>query len=137
VGDSRAYRLDPQGLVPLTRDHTPAGEQLARQGGGRDVLRTHPHGHLLLRVVGGEERPSEAELFELSLSGSRSALVLCTDGVEAVLTETRFRELLAPALEGDLETAARAVLDEVLRGGAPDNVTLLLLARAGNGAAPQ
>lgn len=130
VGDSRAYRLDPAGLEPLTRDHTPAGRTLERTGGDRELLRTHPERHLLLRALGGDEAGPEPDLFEVDGLPPGSVLVLCSDGVEAVLSEPRFRELLEPALEGDLDRAVHAVLDEVLRGGAPDNTTLLLVAPA-------
>lgn len=129
VGDSRAYRLSPEGLEALTRDHTPAGVQLAMSGGDRGVLRTHPRRHLLLRVVGGEEEGPDPDLFELAADVPSTVLVLCSDGVDAALPEVRFEELLAPALAGDLEGALEGVVAEVLRAGAPDNVTLVLAAR--------
>lgn len=127
VGDSRAYRLFDGGLEPLTRDHTPAGSYLAAHGGNRELLRTHPRRHLLLQAIGGAELPPAPDLFHLEPAGSDSVLVLCSDGVEAALTEDRFRELLRPALDGRLEAALDAVMAAAVEQGAPDNVTLVLL----------
>jgi PPM family protein phosphatase len=129
VGDSRAYRVLPTALEPLTRDHTPAGAYLAHRGGGREILRTHPRRNLLLQAVGGAEAPPDPDLFELEALDPGVVLALCSDGIEAALSEERFREFLSPALEGDLEGALRAVLDVALREGAPDNTTLVLLSR--------
>jgi PPM family protein phosphatase len=127
VGDSRAYRLSAGALEPLTRDHTPAGAYLAHRGGDREILRTHPRRNLLLQAVGGADAPPDPDLFELQPVVSDLILVLCSDGIEAALSEGRFRELLAPALSGDLDGALRAVLEAALREGAPDNATLVLL----------
>jgi PPM family protein phosphatase len=129
VGDSRAYRLSPGTLEPLTRDHTPAGAYLAHKGGDREILRTHPRRNLLLQAVGGADAPPDPDLFEIQPVGSDLILTLCSDGIEAALSEERFRELLAPALSGDLDGALQAVLDAALREGAPDNATLVLLSR--------
>ena len=126
VGDSRAYHLHRNGLDPLTRDQTPAGEFLGRHGGEREVLRTHPQRHLLLQVVGGQEAPPDPDLFEVEISGEGDVIVLCSDGVDAAIPEPDFRTLLEPALSGDLDGALQAVVGRALQVGAPDNVTLVL-----------
>lgn len=136
VGDSRAYRMDRSGLEPLTHDHTPAGEVLRRDGGDRELLRTHPRRHLLLRVVGGDIDPPDPELFEREGLSPDAVLALCSDGVDAVMSESRLAELLAPALAGELDEALRAVLADALGRGAPDNVTVVLGAVRRRSASP-
>ena len=128
VGDSRAYRLDDDGLTALTHDHTPAGEALRRGAIERPELRRHPRGHLLLRALGGDHEAPEPELFEMDPFPPGSALFLCTDGIEAALAEPDVADLLGPVLEDrDPEGALDRLFEAALAAGAPDNLAAILL----------
>lgn len=147
VGDSRAYLLRKGTLTPLTRDDSPLQERVDAGLLTREEARVHPLGHVLSQalgiesridpqVVGGEIRPGDLFL-------------LCSDGLTAVLSEERIEEILAegglstgkePAAGeagGDpgalLESLAEDLVEEVLDGGAPDNVTVALIHVAGAG----
>ena len=78
------------------------------------------------QVVEGEIRPGDLFL-------------LCSDGLLAVLSEDRIQELLGEARDearddagaasppDRLRSTAEELVDEVLDGGAPDNVTVVLM----------
>ena len=50
--------------------------------------------------------------------------LLCTDGVHDVVTDARLGVFAAA---GDLESAASRLADEVIRCGAPDNYSFILV----------
>ena len=104
VGDSRVYRIR-RGLVELlTRDHrVPGGNTLTRAVGGAPTVRCD------LRQV--DVRPGDR-------------FVLCTDGVSGVMPDTR---LAVFASVGAIETAAERLADAVLKAGAPDNYSFIIV----------
>ncbi|REH48580.1 protein phosphatase [Kutzneria buriramensis] len=122
IGDSRAYRWRAGELVQLTRDHTFVQSLL---DGGRitaEEAAVHPRQNLLARAVqtGGSAEP---DVFShRARAGDR--YLICSDGLPRVLTD----ETIAGVLS-DVVVPADAVdqlIDLALRGGAPDNVSVLL-----------
>ena len=106
VGDSRVYRFRRGMPELLTRDH--------RLGGGS---------HMLTRAVGAAEtlRP---EWLEIDSTDS-SRFLLCTDGVHDVVSAGRLAAFVSAA--PTLEAAAARLSADVVRQGAPDNFSLVLL----------
>jgi serine/threonine protein phosphatase PrpC len=125
VGDSRVYRIRRGLPALLTRDHTVGVEFGAaidrrRLADLRD--RSHPLSHVLTRAIGTQEAVA-AEWCEIAVErGDR--YVLCSDGVHDVVSSAR---LAALAAAGDLETAKARVTEEVLKCGAPDNFSFILV----------
>ena len=105
VGDSRVYRV--RGGMPqlLTRDH--------RRGAGE---------HTLTRAVGATENVT-ADWFEITSTNS-SRFILCTDGVHDVESETRLAVFVAA---GPIESAARRLSADIMRRGAPDNYSFVIV----------
>ena len=110
VGDSRVYRVRGGLVTPLTRDHSAV----------RD--RANPLAHVLTRAIGVQ--PSVCcDVREVDVRpGDR--FVLCTDGVHDVVSDVRLGVF---ASVGNLESAASRIADEVVRRGAPDNYSFVLV----------
>lgn len=104
VGDSRVYRSVDGFVALLTDDDAHADGTLTQVLGGAHRLRINPH------------------LYEADLS--TDTLLLCSDGLTAVLDE----DVIAEALALPQRQAAERLLDSTLDGGAPDNVTFILCA---------
>ena len=124
VGDSRLYHFFAGGFRQVTSDHTLVGE-MARSGSlTPQEAKTHPRRNLLTRAVGtGESLLVEQGSFELNQG---DYLLLCTDGLTGVVSEEEFRDVLQDAAS-DLEGKADKLLDLAKAGGAPDNVTFILI----------
>lgn len=126
VGDSRAYRLGGRGLELLSRDHTWVQEEVERGRLSPEAARNHPAGHILTRVlgVGDGARPDVEE----GTLGPDDLLLLCTDGLTAVLDEEEIEEVLeeAPASENGLERPVDDLVERGHRNGSPDNLTVVL-----------
>lgn len=138
VGDSRAYLFRDGRLTPLTRDDTPLQERVDAGLMSREEARLHPMGNVLSRALG-----TQPEVTPQIVDGSvrpGDLFLLCSDGLVAVLSEDRIEEILGQARtpgdpedpgnvdgEAGLETIAETLTAEVLEGGAPDNVTVVLM----------
>lgn len=106
VGDSRIYRFRRGMPELLTHDH--------RLGGGS---------HALTRAIGAAETV-RVEWTELE-STDPSRFLLCTDGVHDVVSAGRLAAFVSAA--PTLDAAAARIAADVVRHGAPDNYSLVLL----------
>lgn len=123
VGDSRLYRLRDGRLDRLTRDHSWVEEQIRAGALSEVAARQHPWRNIVTRALSGSG-DLDVEVREVTVEpGDR--LLLCSDGVFAVLTDAEISEVLGreAALDDLCHTLIRAVND----GGGPDNVTTVVL----------
>lgn len=129
VGDSRVYRLRNGKAVQLTRDHSVGVELAERVGasaGRRFASRSNPLAHILTRAIGTE--PSvEIEWHKIDVRPDDRFLI-CSDGVHDVIGTDDLGRILSV---GDLPTAASALDREVLRCGAPDNYSFVIVDAGG------
>lgn len=121
VGDSRLYLVRSGQAHQLSTDHTLAAE-LARQGVIEPrQIRTHPHAHVLTRVVGPQPSVDIETLIIDLAPGDR--LLVCSDGLSNYLPTLDF---LAQHLTGSpLEDAVDDLVDYALSSGGRDNVTVI------------
>ena len=123
-GDSRAYAWHPsEGLTPLTKDHSLVQAWVEDGGITPEEAFDHPYGNIVTRFLGNPNYPSEPETLTIPL-GDGLRLLLCSDGLNAVLRDGEIEALLSS--HASPAEAGNALLQEVLQRGTPDNVTLLL-----------
>ncbi len=116
AGDSRAYRLRDRKLVQLTTDHTWAMELHLDEGQMEEA------DHAITRAVGGESTLLLDVRRDRVRLGDR--FLLCSDGLTRELAPPRIAELLS---EGDVNHAAKSLIDATLAHGARDNVTVIVI----------
>ena len=122
VGDSRAYRMNGDGLCPVTRDHSIVQEMLDKGQLTAEEARHHPRKHFLTKALGVEETVQPG--FVLLPLSKDDRLLLCTDGLTNMLD--------SPAIEAILESQeAQAVPDALINAanmnGGNDNITVVYL----------
>lgn len=123
VGDSRVYRLHQGQLEQLTRDHSWVEEQIRAGTLTESAARAHPWRNIVTRALSGSE-DLKVDIREVTLEpGDR--LVLCSDGVFAVLADDQIGEVLRQ--HADLDAACDALITGANDGGGPDNVTAVVL----------
>jgi protein phosphatase len=126
VGDSRAYRLNEGTLWKLTRDHT-AAEAMVEQGAlSPQQARNHAMSHLLSRALGTQELVDVEVLLGTAESGDR--FLLCSDGLVRVFEDWELEERLRECRRGKVEEVVTSLIEEANQRGAPDNVTVAILA---------
>lgn len=122
VGDSRAYVLRDGVLHPLTRDHSQVQEMVDRGLISPEQARDHPRGHVLARAVGVGARLEVDVVTDDALPGD--LFLLCSDGLTGVLDDAALAEVMAAS---DRAAAHDTLIRRTLDGGAPDNVTAILI----------
>jgi PPM family protein phosphatase len=112
-----------EGLRQLTTDHTPVAEAVAAGLISAEQAATHPERNLLSRVV-GLEPDVEVDVYEPVTLEPGDRLLLCTDGLTAVLADEAIARLLADL--DDPSVACEELVRATLAGGAPDNVSVVV-----------
>jgi PPM family protein phosphatase len=123
AGDSRAYLFRGRRLRLLTRDHTFVQSLIDRGELSAEEAETHPEAHIVTRAVGGGDQ-LELDQFDFPLVGG-DRLMLCSDGLSRVVYDGAIEQALASA--PDPEEAANRLVREALDGGAPDNVSVIVI----------
>lgn len=122
IGDSRAYLWREGTLRLLTTDHSVASELVrAGQLNEQDAAR-HPQRHVLTRAVTAGVAP-EVDMI-MAERGPDDTLLLCTDGLNAHVTDKEIGAVLASG--GAPQAAADELVRLALERGGSDNVTVIV-----------
>lgn len=122
VGDSRAYHVRKRRMEQITEDHSVVAELVKSGGISAAEAHTHPYRNLLTRAL-GTAPDVEADVYQVRLTPGE-ALLLCTDGLTAVLTDDEIYRILMEHQEPN-QCAERLIAMANARGG-PDNVTAVI-----------
>lgn len=133
VGDSRAYRVRGGELEQLTDDHSLVGE-LTRSGKlSAEEAVSHPQRSVITRAL-GTEPDVDVDTFTVEAEPD-DVYLLCSDGLTDMVTDEQILALVVGS--GDLEAAARGLVDAANAGGGEDNITVVLFQIEGAGAADE
>lgn len=157
AGDSRAYRLRPRAwrlpsgmqyrheIVRLTRDHTIvekdlAGQEPPRRDAHEPFASREPEAAPRLTRALGVESDVVLELHRHRLL-PEDIILLCSDGLTDMVEDARIEQIAHATLgknallahEHDLQHLAQALVDEAMRAGGSDNITVILGARTSDG----
>lgn len=121
VGDSRAYLLRDGRLNQLTKDDTYV-QMLVDQGLIKpEEAAGHPRRAVVTRVLQGEPVSPSYVIVEPQ-AGDR--WLLCSDGLTGVVNDETIEEEMR--IVPDPKACAERLVDLALRGGGPDNVTVVI-----------
>ncbi|MGI9585515.1 MAG: PP2C family protein-serine/threonine phosphatase [Acidimicrobiia bacterium] len=122
VGDSRAYLLRDGEFTSITTDHTLVHELLELGRITPEEAETHPHRHLITRVLGLGPIAVDTSTFDLK-EGDR--LLLCTDGLTTMVSDFTIGGLIG-AGQG-VEPTAWALIEQANTAGGLDNTTVVVI----------
>lgn len=123
VGDSRAYRVNNEGIWQMTRDHSLVQMMVERGELTQEMARTYPGKNFITRAI-GTEPIVECDVSHLELAKGEF-LLLCSDGLSNVLDD---QEILFEVVHGvNKQDCCQRLLDIAKGRGAPDNVTSVLI----------
>jgi serine/threonine protein phosphatase PrpC len=116
IGDSRAYLLRDGRLRQLTEDH--AMHNLVAGAAASEVLAP-----IMSRFLDG--RPDRSPDLALRRAQPGDRYLLCSDGLNAVVSDGTIHEALKPA--DDTAGIAERLINLALSRGGPDNITVTLI----------
>ena len=128
VGDSRLYKLTPQGIAKLTHDHSPVGEREDARELTETQAMQHARRNEVYRDVGSEWRePDAANFIEIVFTdlAEDSAILLCSDGLSDMVTSLEINRLVR-LHAGDPAAAVQALIAAANDAGGKDNITAIL-----------
>lgn len=120
IGDSRGYLLRDGELTQITKDDTFVQTLVDEGRITRQEAHSHPQRSLIMRALTGHEVEPTLTMRE-ARPGDR--YLLCSDGLsDPVSDETILEALQIP----DVAESAYRLIELALRGGGPDNVTVVV-----------
>lgn len=123
VGDSRAYRVNKDGVRLLTTDHSVVQMMVDRGELTPERARTYPGKNYITRAI-GTEAVVMCDMFHLDVDRGDS-LLLCSDGLSNMMDD---QEILFEVVHGvNKQYCCQRLLEIAKNRGAPDNVTSVLV----------
>lgn len=124
VGDSRLYRLTPEGqLLRETEDHSVVEEEVRAGRMTAEQAANHPSKNVISRALGAENAV-EVDMKVLEVNEGTQFL-LCTDGITRHIPDHELRQVLLTS--DDLATACAELKQRCFDRGAEDNLTAVLV----------
>lgn len=123
VGDSRAYLVRDGKTIVLTQDHSVVMEMLLQGKMNEEQLRNSPFRHYLTRCVGHKSKV-EIDNTPHDLQPG-DWMILSSDGLSTVVLDGDIAEIAKTCTEP--EELCKKLLQATLDGGAPDNVTIIVV----------
>jgi protein phosphatase len=124
VGDSRLYLVRGSNISRLTQDHSYVS-RLVQNGVLRaEEAESHPQRHILTAALGaGNSVTPDAPPQPVSLE-TGDVLVLCTDGLWGLLTESEIQSAVAGKTAAEI---CDTLVETAKNRGGPDNITVQVL----------
>ena len=123
VGDSRAYKVDSDGIRQITRDHSLVQMMVDRGELSPEIARTYPGKNFITRAI-GTETVVECDVYHFDVKKG-DFLLLCSDGLSNTMDE---QEMLFEIVHGvKKQHCCQRLLEIAKNRGAPDNVTSVLI----------
>ncbi|MDY6869853.1 MAG: protein phosphatase 2C domain-containing protein [Actinomycetota bacterium] len=120
IGDSRGYLMRDGELTQITKDDTFVQTLVDEGRISAEEAHTHPQRSLIMRALTGHEVEPTLIMRE-ARAGDR--YLLCSDG----LSDPVSHETIAEAMQiPDVAESADRLIELALRGGGPDNVTVVV-----------
>jgi protein phosphatase len=130
VGDSRAYLMDDRGLRAITDDQTWVNEVGRPLGLDEESLKNHPMRHVLTMAIGAST-PLTVNYYSVDMDPGAMVL-MCSDGLHGVVEAPQMEQILRDGRNGaSLEESCRRLIEAAKEAGGPDNVTTVLVRKAG------
>lgn len=123
VGDSRAYLIRGDGMIPLTEDHSLVADQVRMGLITREAAEASTQRNIITRALGFADEP-EVDLCDLPVAAG-DRILLCSDGLTTMLPDAA---ILTIILAGrDPEEICCQLVEAANSNGGRDNVTVVLI----------
>lgn len=123
VGDSRAYLLRSGALEQITDDHSLVAELVRRGELSAQDAEAHPQRSVITRAL-GTDPDVDVDAFSMEAEDG-DVYLICSDGLSDMIGGERIEQIMREQ-RGDLDAAARELIQAANRAGGDDNITAIL-----------
>ena len=124
VGDSRLYRLSPDGkLHRETEDHSIVEEEVRAGRMTPEQAANHPSKNVISRALGAEQAV-EVDMKVMEVEDGTEFL-LCTDGITRHITDNEIRQLMV--VSSNTDELCNELKQRCYERGAEDNLTVVVV----------
>lgn len=123
LGDSRVYRMGPEGLEQISVDHSVVQDLVDRGEITPAQARVHPYRNMITRALGAG--PVSEPDYWLIPAEKGDRMLICSDGLTGEVTDDVLEDVLESCT--DLQAAADELVTRALDAGGHDNVTVVLV----------
>jgi protein phosphatase len=123
VGDSRAYRINTQGMERLTVDHSLVESLVVANRLSPEKAREHPQVNVIYRTIGDQHQVA-VDINPVYLDQG-DTLLLCSDGLTGMLTDETIFQLVSGAAHP--QAACDALVEAANQAGGDDNITVIVI----------
>lgn len=124
VGDSRLYRLTPDGVLRReTEDHSIVEEEVRAGRMTPEQAANHPSKNVISRALGAEQGV-EVDMKTIEVEEGTEFL-LCTDGITRHISDNELRQLLL--VSNNLDEVCNELKRRCYERGAEDNLTVVVI----------
>jgi protein phosphatase len=124
VGDSRLYRLTPDGMLHReTEDHSIVEEEVRAGRMTPEQAANHPSKNVISRALGAEQGV-EVDMKTIEVEDGTEFL-LCTDGITRHCSDNEIRQLLV--VSNNLDEVCNELKRRCYERGAEDNLTVVVV----------
>jgi serine/threonine protein phosphatase PrpC len=131
VGDSRAYLVRDGRLEQLTEDHSLVAELMRSGKLSPEEAEAHPQRSVITRAL-GTEPDVDVDAFTVETQPG-DVFLLCSDGLTTMISDDEILAVLRDS-PGDLDAAARRLVEAANSSGGEDNITVVVFEIADAGA---
>ncbi len=122
AGDSRAYKINSENIIQLTRDHSIVQSMIEDGKITQEEARVHPRKNVITRALGVEENVNpEFTVCDFALN---ETLLLCTDGLTNFVEINNIKDVVLNC--NDLDPTAK-LIELANNNGGGDNITAVVI----------
>ncbi len=125
VGDSRAYLLEADEIIQITKDHSLVQEMIDNGSISQEEARTHPQRNVISQALGSPEMDEINVGIVTGKLSSGKAIILCSDGLTTEVSDDHIADIARQDLS--TEVKANHLIKAALDAGGKDNVTVILV----------
>lgn len=122
VGDSRAYKISPDKVCQITKDHSLVQEMLDNGQISIEEFKTNPIKNIITRALGiSKEIDVDFDFIRLE---EDEALLLCSDGLSGLVNED---EILDIYNNNEFDILCEKYIEKANEYGGRDNITVVVM----------
>jgi serine/threonine protein phosphatase PrpC len=124
AGDSRAYRLNSEGIAQITKDHSIVQSLVENGKLTPEEAKEHPRKNIITRAL-GVEKSLDIDLYETGFA-EKDIILICTDGLTNHLDTKEMYDIF---LQYGFENCAKQLIKAANENGGSDNITIVVISQ--------